>query len=60
MAHYRQENIQDRLNFLYKAEVSKDNLEHFLKSWKKLVTRNGKINLSIPWTETILKPLLEI
>ena len=48
MAHYRQENIKDRLNFLYKAEVSKDNLEHFLKSWKKLVTRNGKINLSIP------------
>ena len=42
------ENIQDRLNFLYKAAVSKDNLEHFLKSWKKLVTRNGKINLPIP------------
>ena len=36
--------MRDRLHFLYQAAVSKDNLEHFLDSCKKLVTRNGRIN----------------
>ena len=29
-----QDNIKDRLNFLYQAAVSKEILEHFLDSWK--------------------------
>ena len=40
-----QDNIKDRLNFLYQAAVSNDNLEQFLDTWKKLINRNGKINL---------------
>ena len=40
-----QDNIRDRLNFLYQAAVSNGNLEQFLETWKKLISRNGKINI---------------
>ena len=40
-----QDNIKDRLNFLYQAAVSNDNLEQFFSTWNKLIGRNGKINI---------------
>ena len=40
-----QDNIKDRLNFLYKTAVLQDNLEQFLTVWERLITKEGKINL---------------
>ena len=39
------DNIKDRLTFLYKSAVLKGNLEPFLASWKKIINKEGKINL---------------
>ena len=39
------DNIRDRVSFLYKSAVLKGNLEPFLSAWKKLINKEGKINL---------------
>ena len=40
-----QDNIKDRLNFLYEAAALEHKLELFLAKWNKIITREGKINL---------------
>ena len=40
-----QDAIKDRLTFLYNVAILEDNLEPFLRTWNKLITREGKIRL---------------
>ena len=42
-----QDAIKDRLIFLYNAVVLEDNLEPFLQKWNKLISKEGKITLSL-------------
>ena len=42
-----QDVIKDRLTFLYNAAVLEDNLEPFLQKWNKLISKEGKITLSL-------------
>ena len=37
--------IKERLTFLYNAAVLQDNLDAFITTWNKLITREGKIKL---------------
>ena len=40
-----QDSIKDRLTFLYNVAVLEDNLEPFLTTWNKLITRERKLRL---------------
>ena len=40
-----QDAIKERLTFLYNAAVLQDNLEGFLSTWNKIITKEGKIKL---------------
>ena len=47
-----QDVIKDRLTFLYNAAVLEDNLEPFLQKWNKLISKEGKITLSLNQTKS--------
>lgn len=47
-----QDVIKYRLTFLYNAAVLEDNLEPFLQKWNKLISKEGKITLSLSLNQT--------